>query len=70
MPVAVYTGGVLSGVTLTQITADGATACALSAAGAAYCWGLDTSGQLGNGSTTSSNTPVAVTTPGRCRGRS
>ena len=68
VPVAVYTGGALSGVTLTQLTANGATACALSAAGAAYCWGLGTSGQLGNNSTTSSNVPVAVTTSGALSG--
>jgi alpha-tubulin suppressor-like RCC1 family protein len=63
-PVAVYTSGVLSGVTLAQVTAGTTSACALSAAGAVYCWGLGTSGQLGNGGTTSSDAAVAVTTSG------
>jgi alpha-tubulin suppressor-like RCC1 family protein len=64
VPVAVWTGGVLSGVTLTEISTGTNFSCALSAAGAAYCWGLGTSGQLGNNSTTSSSTPMAVYTGG------
>jgi alpha-tubulin suppressor-like RCC1 family protein len=67
-PVAVSTSGVLSGVTLTQITSGGGPtiqhACALGSTGAAYCWGSDGSGQLGNSSTTQSNVPVTVTTSG------
>ena len=39
VPVAVYTGGVLSGVTLTQIIAGVNFTCAVSSAGAVYCWG-------------------------------
>ena len=65
VPVPVYTGGVLSGVTVTQVSVGSRTACALSSTGAAYCWGDDTYGQLGNNAgTTSSNVPVAVSTSG------
>jgi|HubBroStandDraft_3_1064219.scaffolds.fasta_scaffold00221_9 alpha-tubulin suppressor-like RCC1 family protein len=64
VPVAVTTTGVLSGVTLTQVTPGASFTCALGSAGAAYCWGLDGSGQLGNNSTTSSAAPVAVTASG------
>jgi alpha-tubulin suppressor-like RCC1 family protein len=35
-------------------------ACAYLSAGGAKCWGYDGNGQLGNGSSTNSNTPVAV----------
>ena len=35
--------------------------CALLASGAVECWGLGTSGELGDGATTTSHVPVAVT---------
>jgi alpha-tubulin suppressor-like RCC1 family protein len=34
--------------------------CGVTTAGVAYCWGSNGHGELGNGSTTSSSTPVAV----------
>jgi len=57
--------GLTSGVT--AVAAGGASACAISTAGtdagaggALYCWGDNTSGQLGNNSTTSSLVPMPV----------
>ena len=42
------------------IALGGSYTCALRSTGAAYCWGDNTSGQLGNGSFTMSATPLAV----------
>lgn len=59
VPVAVNTS-VMSGK-VTAIDINGTTACAI-ADGKLYCWGNGTSGQLGNGASLTSNTPVAVST--------
>ena len=64
-PVAV-TSGALAGKTVTNITASQYHTCAVTSDGTAACWGYNNYGQLGNGTTTTSNTtqtttPVAVT---------
>ena len=62
-PCTLGLGGTLNGTTTpgttAQVAAGGKHTCALTN-GAAWCWGRNTSGQLGNGSTSRSNTPVAV----------
>lgn len=52
---------IASGVTLASVEAGADFACGLTESGAAYCWGDNTHGQLGNGTTASTYRPVAVT---------
>src|SRR5664280_1169219 len=55
-PVAVQQGG----VTFTSITGGGWHTCGLTGAGAAWCWGYNGNGQLGDNTTTEQHTPVTV----------
>jgi alpha-tubulin suppressor-like RCC1 family protein len=52
-----------SGVTFVSLEAGVYHTCGLTSAGAAYCWGDSGNGQLGNGTTTGSSAPVAVSAP-------
>ncbi len=52
-----------AGTTFTQLAVGGVVACALTPSGAAYCWGLGSSGNLGNGSFGTQNAPGPVTMP-------
>lgn len=47
----------------TSISAGGGHSCALQGGFSSSCWGKGTSGQLGNGSTTNSPTPVMIENP-------
>ncbi|MDX2193509.1 MAG: hypothetical protein NW201_09140 [Gemmatimonadales bacterium] len=51
------------GVLFQQVAAGSAHSCAATASGVSYCWGLNGTGQLGDGTTTQRNTPVRVSTP-------
>ncbi|GAA2860124.1 hypothetical protein Acy02nite_56300 [Actinoplanes cyaneus] len=53
-----------AGVALTQVTAGLYHTCGLGDDANAYCWGQNAYGQLGDGSTTSRTSPVAVLPPG------
>src|SRR5260370_39133642 len=68
-PVAVDTRGVLARKTLIQISTGTIHACAVDRAGAAYCWGGNASGQLGNPAAGDSAVPVAVATRGVLAGK-
>jgi alpha-tubulin suppressor-like RCC1 family protein len=58
---AVAVQGLPSGASVAQIAAADDHTCALLTDGTVTCWGLNNHGQLGDGSTTSSSTPVPVT---------
>jgi alpha-tubulin suppressor-like RCC1 family protein len=45
----------------TEVSIGGTHACAVLKSGAVDCWGSNTNGELGNGSTTGSTVPVSVT---------
>ncbi|CAM3714312.1 IPTL-CTERM sorting domain-containing protein [Paracidovorax anthurii] len=50
----------LLGEPVSQVMAGSSSTCVLTTAGAVRCWGSNSSGQLGDGTTTQRNTPVAV----------
>ena len=69
IPVLVNTSAVPAGRALTHISAGQNHTCAVDSGGAAYCWGYNESGRLGDGTTTNRTTPVAVNTSGALSGK-
>ena len=61
-PVAVK---VSAGVTMASLAVANNHACGLTASGQAMCWGNNSSGELGDGTTASRDTPVAVVSHSR-----
>ncbi|CAN5389465.1 hypothetical protein BH09GEM1_BH09GEM1_38900 [soil metagenome] len=55
-----YPALITGGLKLTRIAAGPSGGCGLTVAGAAWCWGSNSNGQLGNGSLTTSPAPVLV----------
>jgi len=51
---------VLGGITFHQLSAGAKDACGVTSAGAAYCWGYNVYGQLGDGTDSGRAAPVAV----------
>ena len=49
------------GGTVVSITATNMVSCAVLSSGTVKCWGWNDYGQLGDGTTTNRNTPVAIT---------
>jgi alpha-tubulin suppressor-like RCC1 family protein len=70
VPVTVMTTGMLTGKAVVSIAAGGLHSLALCSDGTLAAWGYNIDGQLGNGSTTNSNVPVAVNMTGALAGKS
>jgi len=51
---------VSGGLTFAAVSTSDSHSCGVTTSGAAYCWGSNAGGALGNGTTTGSTTPVAV----------
>jgi alpha-tubulin suppressor-like RCC1 family protein len=68
-PVAVNSSGVLSGKTVVAINNGRFHSLALTSDGRLYAWGRNEEGQLGDGSTTNRNVPVAVNMTGALAGK-
>jgi len=69
VPTAVYTAGALSGKTIKSISAGDYHTCAIASDDLAYCWGSNSYGQLGDGTTTQRATPTPVNTGGVLSGK-
>ncbi len=69
VPVALTAPGVLSGRMVVGVSTGERYSLVLCSDGTAAAWGQNTAGQLGNGTTTTSTVPLAVTTTGVLSGK-
>ncbi len=69
VPVAVDTSGVLSGKAIIDVKMYQDNTCVRDSNQEIYCWGSNSSGQLGNNTLTSSSVPVAVLKSGQAIGK-
>ena len=60
VPCALAPVAVSGGLTFTAVSVGYSHTCGLTASGAAYCWGDNSTGELGDGTTTNRSVPVAV----------
>ena len=68
-PVKIQTSGVLNGLTIKSAAVGGVHSCAIASDENLYCWGDNSSGQLGTGNATSSSVPILVGGSGTLSGR-
>lgn len=68
-PVAVTSTGALAGKTVVKVAAGGSHSLALCSDGTLVAWGFNSTGQLGDSSTTMRDTPVAVRSTGALAGK-
>ena len=68
-PVNITSSGTLSGKTVVAISGGGSHSIALASDGTLHSWGLNSSGQLGDNTTTQRNAPVDITSSGTLSGK-
>lgn len=59
-PAPIQRGAIPTGVTILKLATGTYHVCALASNGSVYCWGAGTNGELGNGASADSSTPVLV----------
>lgn len=69
VPVDVSTSGPLRGQSVVQVASGYSHSCAVTTLGEVYCWGDNSGGQLGDGTSVNSAVPVAVDTSGVLQGQ-
>ncbi len=69
VPTAVSRTGALNGLSLRKVSAGGFNSCAVASNGQAYCWGDNSAGQIGDGTSIGRSSPVAVSVSGVLSGK-